>query len=95
MPKHIAAAAMEGTTKRRWYKTQRDENEGDLNIMGIKKQAGNGQKLLGMEEDYWNSRSTTDCSTLDEQEDHQMNEATISKPEWILKILQICNSFVS
>ena len=51
MPKHIAAAAMEGTTKRRWYKTQRDENEGDLNIMGIKKQAGNGQKLLGMEED--------------------------------------------
>jgi len=63
--------------------------------VNLKKQADNGQKPLGMEEDYWNSRSTTDWSTLDEQEDHQMNQATISKPEWFLKILQICNSFVS
>jgi hypothetical protein len=36
MPKQNATATMEGTTNRIQYKRERDEDEGDLNIMGIK-----------------------------------------------------------
>jgi hypothetical protein len=48
-----------------------------------------------MEEDCNGIQGPQQTSVLDEQEDHQMNQATISKHELILKMLQICNSFVS
>jgi hypothetical protein len=52
MPKQTATARMEvirkkGRPRERW----RDEVEGDLNVMEIKKQAGYGQRPSGMEED--------------------------------------------
>jgi hypothetical protein len=51
MPRQIATATMEGkrkggSTRRRW----RDEAEEGLNIMEIKKQAGDDQRPSGMEE---------------------------------------------
>jgi hypothetical protein len=53
MRKQIATATMEGTRKRgKPRKRWRNEVHDDLNIMGIKKQADNGQRSSGMEEDY-------------------------------------------
>jgi hypothetical protein len=49
LPKQIATAKMEGTRKRRPGKRWRDEVEEDLNIMGIKKHAGNDQRPSGIE----------------------------------------------
>jgi hypothetical protein len=39
-------------------KMLRDEVEDGLNIMGIKTQASNGQKMSGIEEDYFGSQGT-------------------------------------
>ena len=55
--KRTATATFEATNKKgRPRKRRRDEVEEDLNIMGIKKLAGNGQRPLGMEEDCMGSR---------------------------------------
>jgi hypothetical protein len=52
IPKQIALATMVQTRKRgKPLTTRRSEAEEELNIMGVKKQAGNGRRLLGMEED--------------------------------------------
>jgi len=47
IPKQIALA----TRNRGKPLTRRSQVEEELNIMGVKEQAGNGQRLLGMEED--------------------------------------------
>jgi hypothetical protein len=57
IPKQFATATMEGIRKKgRPHKIQRDGIEENLNIIGIKKQAGNGHRL-GMKRDYTGSQS--------------------------------------
>jgi hypothetical protein len=70
MPKQIATATIEGKWKRgRPRKRWKDEVEEDLNVMGIKKVVqrpgivGNGGRF------YCKPRSTTNCSSWEEEEE--------------------------
>jgi len=47
MPKQIATAILEGTRKRRPRKRWGDEDEEELNIMGIKKSRQLGPETVG------------------------------------------------
>jgi hypothetical protein len=61
IPKQTALATMVGTKRRKSLTTRRSEAEEELNKMGGggKKQAGNGQRLLGMKEDCPGSQGPT------------------------------------
>ena len=67
MPKQIAKATMEGKIKRgRPRKRRRYKFEEDLNIMGIKIQAGSGQRPLVMEEDHVGSQGVQRAAALED-----------------------------
>jgi hypothetical protein len=68
MPKQTATATMEGTRKRgRPCKRQRDDFEGDLNVMRIKNRQAIARGRREWTELYWKPRSAAGCSVEAEE----------------------------
>jgi hypothetical protein len=72
-PKQIALATMVGTWKGgKALTTRRSEAVEELIIIGVKKQAGNDQRLLGMEEDC------PERTVMPEKRENQINRLGLS-----------------
>ena len=74
IPKQTAKTTMKGTRKTgRPCKRWRDEGEGDLNIMGIKKHAGNDQGPSGMAEDCIGCQGPQETAVFDKKRKKRIN----------------------